>query len=326
LLQYQAVAANCPKGHSSYGGSEALDVAWASDEHQIGGLKASLASAIEAVEGPVRAHVMVLRSELPRFEKLFGIRPGCLSVEAATDKAVVILHPFDADLVNKSVPMLPPSLLNERGGLDAPEQAVRLYMHQLFEGSKYVVWLDCDTIVRKDLTPLRTKLAESGRTIGFADRWKRKSLHKMMNTSNPCNFEPELFEGLLNFSNYNSGVYVVNLDLWARNGIAERIEDFVSKHNACGGRLWYAADQVPLLMSFFLPVLKGEAEDFSVFGATWNVDGFGCREEVEPERIELAHVMHWTGAHKPWLADGWHRQLWLPHLERFSDLFPALKE
>eukprot|EP00429_Kryptoperidinium_foliaceum_P012241 CAMPEP_0176039264 /NCGR_PEP_ID=MMETSP0120_2-20121206/19463_1 /TAXON_ID=160619 /ORGANISM="Kryptoperidinium foliaceum, Strain CCMP 1326" /LENGTH=77 /DNA_ID=CAMNT_0017372659 /DNA_START=19 /DNA_END=249 /DNA_ORIENTATION=- len=44
LLQYQAVAAHCPTGHSSYGGSEALDVAWASDEHQIGGLKASLAS------------------------------------------------------------------------------------------------------------------------------------------------------------------------------------------------------------------------------------------------------------------------------------------
>mmetsp|Transcript_32525 Transcript_32525/g.93473 ORF Transcript_32525/g.93473 Transcript_32525/m.93473 type:complete len:376 (-) Transcript_32525:18-1145(-) len=322
LLQLQVgAAASCPASHLADDRPEALDVAWATDGHQVEGLKASVASAIDATHVPLRAHIMVLRSATSRFQELFGIRKDCLSVEAAGGRAVVILHPFDAELVKKSIPVLLPDLLDERGGLDAPEQAVRLYMHHLFD-SKVVIWLDCDTIVRRDLSPLRSKLLESGRTIGFADRWMRMSLKKMMNISNPCNFEPDLWERLLNFSNYNSGVYVVNLERWARLRITERIEGLVAKHNACGGKLWAAADQVPLLLSFYLPALQGEPEDFSVFGPIWNGYGLGCRAEVEPERIALANVMHWTGPHKPWLANGWHRQLWLPHLDRFSALFP----
>jgi len=330
LLQLQpGVAAHCPVGHESYGGSEALDVAWATDHAQVDGLKASVASAIVSTEVPVRAHIIVLRSATPLFQKIFGIRPGCLSVEAAHGRAVVILHPFDKELVSNAIPMMNSTLLAYRGNFDAPEQAVRLYMQRLFR-SRIVVWLDCDTIVRKDLTPLRTKLLESNRTVGFSDRWNKwKKIGGMMDETNPCHFEPEHYHKLLKMTNYNIGVYVVDLERWERKRMTEQIEEFVRQHNACGGKLWYDADQVPFLLSLFLPALRGEPQDFAIFGEEWNVDGLGYKPLVGLGRIELkegfeqARVLHWTGPHKPWLARGWHRQFWTPYFDLFPGLFPG---
>jgi len=322
LLQLRPLAdapPRCPDRPSSYGGSTALDVAWAADFHQLPGLKASVASAIRAVQGPLRAHIMVQRPAMPYFQKLFGMRPGCRSVEAFVGRAIVILHPFDSDLVGKSIPRMTPAMVKARGKLDSPEQAVRLYMHKLLD-CKVVIWLDSDTIVKQDLTPLYSRFVKSGQTIAFASR--EKPLRMMMNESNPCHFEPDVWGRLMDAPVYNSGVYIVDLEQWAHKRLSERIERYVSDHNACDGKLWKAADQVPLVLAFVLPVLRGQAPEYSVFGAEWNLDEMRCETSLQPARLQLASVLHWAGPHKPWNADGCHQKLWRPYFQYFSRCFP----
>ena len=50
-------------------------------------------------------------------------------------------------------------------------------------------------------------------------------------------------------------------------------------------------------------------EDFESLDGAWNVDGLGWKYEANDKSLipDDACVLHWTGEHKHWLHDGWHK-------------------
>eukprot|EP00434_Breviolum_minutum_P032025 symbB.v1.2.028321.t1/scaffold2879.1/size76250/3 len=253
----------------------------------------------------------------------FGIRPECQATVIATG-AFVKVHAVDEKLIEKGMSKMPSD--NHRQDLCAPEDSVRFYLHLILEPA-VVIYLDPDTIVQADLAELRNQLLASGKTIGFAERAtdvaERKTDVKMDNfLRKPTGCSAELgasWEELMTLPCYNAGVFVVNLQRWRDQHVAERIEELVEQHNQCGGELWVGS-QVPLNLAFLNPK-QGQEKDYIAVPADWNYAGLGgVLQGIDGSKFLSKKVLHWSGSLKPWKSDGLFKEIWLPHRQRFDSL------
>mmetsp|Transcript_100630 Transcript_100630/g.290670 ORF Transcript_100630/g.290670 Transcript_100630/m.290670 type:complete len:413 (+) Transcript_100630:28-1266(+) len=317
-----ADVAECLDGREIITDPAAVHAVWASNYGQAEGLKASIASAIDATSVPLVAHILVQKTLEADFQRFLGLAPGCRNARLG-GRATLRLHEIDDALVARARPTMPAWVLRTRGQLDAIENYARFYMHKLIPGLKVAVYLDADTIIQSDLAQLREEFIASNRTIGFASRRRLHTMSKFLVRSHPCNFStPEKWKKLLDMPAYNVGVYVVDVERWARLHLSERIEGIVRRHNACGGNLWRGGSQPPLLMALYI-AKDGLAQDFHVFDAAWNVADLGWRTGLFHGELDSAKILHWNGRGKPWGPSGNYSPRWRPHRERYDILLRA---
>lgn len=147
-----------------------------------------------------------------------------------------------------------------------------------------VIYLDCDLIVHGSLRPLWDTPMADCVVAAVEDMWSGKGHCQRLHY-------PE------EFSYFNAGVLLINLDLWRKRGVEQRLADFFAAH---GPELVYY-DQDALNA-----VLYGER---LLLPFRWNMqDGFFRRKRrMRPESLpELerempqAVIIHFTGDKKPW--------------------------
>ena len=190
------------------------------------------------------------------------------------------------------------------GPLASPLNFARFYLPRLLpRGVRRVLYLDADTIVRGDLR-IVWRVALSPGAVAAAvprheahfrySRYARRCAHlfaeryggKQLNTSGET---------------FNAGVVLYDLARWEAANLTLEAEWWMGQHLAAPNGLWDLGSQ-PILHL----VLHGR---WAALPARWNVDGLGRIAHLNPEVLQTAQLLHWTGRRKPWLRDGLHASM-----------------
>jgi len=183
----------------------------------------------------------------------------------------------------------------------------RLFIPEYLPNVSRVVYLDTDTLVRGDLTPLlemhlNQPLAAVEEGTSFAQLWGKWFADLAKLVPNPGQ------------SIFNDGVLVLDLERWRTENVTGELEDWALKAGAS------VDDQLLLNLEFQLRKsfdrLPHEWNDFRVRPTGW--PDFGWSDELSPEH-ELSHakIIHWTGP-KPW--DMSHKQQWIEQYRHLWEL------
>lgn len=166
------------------------------------------------------------------------------------------------------------------------EAMYRIFIPELFgSGVKRALYLDCDLIVKKDISrlwrmPLRGRLAAAA--IDPSDAKMSRRL------------------GLPRGSYFNSGVLLINVAGWRKHRVADRVIRYMQKR---GSRLRFP-DQDALNV-----VLNGKTR---LLPMEWNCPAF--RSHLHPSHA----ILHFMTPNKPWLPRGnpQGKQQYAKYLER----------
>jgi len=241
-----------------------VTVAYSADERMAMPLAASIASAVANFQAPdTFLDVVVIDA---------GLSPG----------SVGRILPLSADASRFRFRIIaPPTISTE--GIDLRRYGVaalyRLLVPQLLPDCRRAIYLDADTIVEQDLC----ELWEEAR--GEAALWARQDwMFPVM--AHPYLEERQQWFGMQPDDPYfNSGVLVLDLDLWRDKDLGNQVLSFLRANSALCS--WCDQDALNA-------VLRGRWKPLS---ARWN------RYPSEISRIEAAGIIHYIGAEaKPWLA------------------------
>ena len=159
----------------------------------------------------------------------------------------------------------------------------RVFISSLFPEHDRAVYIDADTIILRDLSPL----------INYPQT------NKMMAKVEISSSAQEAF-GTQDMVYFNAGVFITDLNFWREEKIEEKILSHVEK-NGVGKFL-----EQDLFNIYFAEVFSPIPEAFN-FGA-WQYEIF-----VNQNAITNPLIVHWMGEKKPWLKfnsnDPW-KQIW----------------
>lgn len=304
-------------------GPNAVHVVYAASIEIVVAVKASLTSLVLASTAPANLtiHILVLDKKLNEFTAQMGFVAGCTKGRLQVTQTLVEFHPVDERMIAKSLAVVPTSVQKERGALQSVENYARFYMDKiLLAETRYVVYLDADTIVQADLVFLVKELERKGKTLGLVSRSDHYPVEYMLGNpkSERCQKKLKKISRIMKDRVYNVGVLVVDLQRWSEMKYTQRIEFWVDVHNRCAGSLWKGGSQPPLLLAF-LETSETQAEDFVLFHKNWDVTDLGWKVYIEWDRQYNARILHWTGPIKPWHSGKrLHTQRWDPYMQRYE--------
>ena len=163
----------------------------------------------------------------------------------------------------------------------------RFYLPDIFPTLNISLYLDVDMIVQVDLAPIFD--VDLSSTIVAA----------------PVNRPLERYHGPLKFTSkgFNAGALLINFARWREKNVLDAIQKVMVLHKQ---RTLFPGGTQPILNTVFY-------QQCLDLDARWNVTDLGYREDMDPELLESAWILHWTGRSKPWLADGLYKHLWEPY-------------
>jgi lipopolysaccharide biosynthesis glycosyltransferase len=240
-----------------------VTVAYSADERMAMALAASIASAVANFRSPYASLDVVVVDA--------GLSP--LSARR--------LFPVWADPARFRFRILAPPVISTEG-LDLGRYGIaalhRLMIPQLLPDCRRAIYLDADTIVENDLRELWEE------TTGEAVLWARQDWMFPVMSHPYLQERQKWFHMQPDDPYFNSGVLVLDLDLWRDNDLARQVLEFLRANSA----LCSWADQDALNV-----VLRGR---WKPLDTRWN------RYPAEISQIEEAAIIHYIGAEaKPWL-------------------------
>eukprot|EP00933_Yihiella_yeosuensis_P053019 TRINITY_DN5116_c8_g1_i1.p1 TRINITY_DN5116_c8_g1~~TRINITY_DN5116_c8_g1_i1.p1 ORF type:complete len:403 (+),score=57.43 TRINITY_DN5116_c8_g1_i1:154-1362(+) len=329
-IKQDQVIEGCSNGLHDAKDPKMVHVVYSADQHQIEGLKASMASLILASSNPALLTIhLLLRPELLSYmQDVLKIPRHCNSIINDKTGTLIRLHQLDLHRIEKTVTHVPSKAKRN------PENYARFFMDTVIDPNLVVIYLDADTIVRTDLGFMKDQLISSGKTVAFVDRATTVSDYKFsyfMISPDHCNADLGTpWEELSKKTVYNVGVLAVDLKRWKEAKALDRVQKVIDLHNNCPGDgfLRNTGSQLPLVAAF-VSHPQDEQDDYIVVKSAFNVDGFGKHDvrEIAPT-LRFDHlldptgtILHWTGPGKPWLPNGFNQKLWKPYREQFSSVF-----
>ena len=154
---------------------------------------------------------------------------------------------------------------------------VRFVMADMFPDVGKMMWIDADTIIRCDIAPFfRSALSTNDHTISA--RLMRGEFRGETET-------------------FNAGVMVVDLDRWRARNVTAKVEEWAALN--AKEKIYNYGSQPPLQLAI--------GDDFERMDTGWNVGGFGGDENATFKHC--ACLLHWNGAKKYWLDDGFNEDL-----------------
>ncbi|EJK65217.1 hypothetical protein THAOC_13949 [Thalassiosira oceanica] len=93
---------------------------------------------------------------------------------------------------------------------------------------------------------------------------------------------------------------VVDLDRWRARNVTAKVEEWAALNAKT--KMYSYGSQPPLQLAI--------GDDFERMDTNWNVLSFGFQENVKFPHC--ACLLHWNGARKYWLDDGFNKDLFLP--------------
>ncbi|MCO5597176.1 hypothetical protein L7F22_051252 [Adiantum nelumboides] len=180
-----------------------------------------------------------------------------------------------------------------REALEQPLNYARTYIADILPSCvKRVIYLDSDLIVVDDIVKLwgtslgphplgAPEYCHANFTQYFTDTfWGDPALSGVFKGRNPCYF--------------NTGVMVMDLEMWRKWGFAKAIEEWMEVQR--NRRIYELGSLPPFLLVF--------AGDVQAIEPRWNQHGLGgdnlkghCRR-LHPGPVSL---LHWSGKGKPWI-------------------------
>mmetsp|Transcript_100907 Transcript_100907/g.261164 ORF Transcript_100907/g.261164 Transcript_100907/m.261164 type:complete len:388 (-) Transcript_100907:7-1170(-) len=266
---------------------ETLHVAYASDSNGFVGMMNSMLSVSRNLHRPGNAviHLIVPDVDLGDASELVT----CFRRELADLPALpqIVLHA--AKELGFNVSKLDSDWILQNRLRESPSMWVRLYLDRYLPGIKRVIWLDIDTIVVADLTPLYRMHMQHA----VAAAWEPPLFYK------ECFTKKNLpVHGDASWA-FNSGVLLFDLERFASQGVVHEMEHWVKTTGGCWG------DQLALNLGF-----QGKVDPLPW---SWHVKGIGGKAMMMLQLPCLSHgkIFHWTGGDgstKPWLPSR-HREL-----------------
>ncbi|KAF5193625.1 Galacturonosyltransferase [Thalictrum thalictroides] len=203
-----------------------------------------------------------------------------------------------------------------RQALDQPLNYARIYLAQIIPPDvDRIIYIDSDIIVVDDIGKLwevdlgdkavaAPEYCHANFTTYFTNAfWSDSSLTKTYQGRNPCYF--------------NTGVMVIDVDLWREKGYTQKIEYWMEVQKQ--KRIYHLGSLPPFLLVF--------AGNIKAVDHRWNQHGLGgdnlegkCRN-LHPGPISL---LHWSGKGKPWLRLDSRKPCNVDHLWAPYDLYRSL--
>ena len=207
------------------------------------------------------------------------------------------------------------------GDSDTPHiYAIHLLVGRL-KDVKYVFWIEADTAVRKNIVDFimketrtaeeRHELSNSQQTKNiefglpgktFRERYGLAAFPRNVQTLKPTVYVKlkELGFKIYGMPHFNSGILLLNLDLWRKEDFDSKLKKLIKINNDLD--LWRKFGIQPALNLFF-----GGTNFFHLPPNTVQMK-FGYQKIDKP--ITTAYFLHWNGEHKPWLKSGMNKHLW----------------
>ncbi|KAK4275536.1 hypothetical protein QN277_018601 [Acacia crassicarpa] len=198
---------------------------------------------------------------------------------------------------------------------------LRIYVPELFPDLNKVIFLDDDVVVQHDISSL-WELDLNGKVSG--------SVFKSSSEGEEAVFPGTKYINYLNFSHplissnfdrdqsvWHYGMNIFELEAWRRSNITETYFQWLKLNLKSGLALWKPGVLPPALIAF-----EGQVHPID---SSWLVTDLGYHhqsEEISPDGLEYAAVIHFSGPAKPWLEIGFPkvRSLWNRYVN-FSDKF-----
>lgn len=203
---------------------------------------------------------------------------------------------------NVSVRWLKPNAERFEGALVSGHVSIvayyRLLLPTLLPDVERILYLDCDLLIRKSIVPLWEIGAHSTSPIhavqGFGAPYAgdRFGIPDHASHGIPANAPC-----------FNSGVMLMNLETWRRDGWTEKVLKHLPDSDSSRFALF---DQYALNIAFY--------QHWGALDPTWNrmntIERFAAWEDTEFKRsLESRHqellddpaIVHFTGPHKPWV-------------------------
>ncbi|XP_054790183.1 probable galacturonosyltransferase 15 [Prosopis cineraria] len=196
---------------------------------------------------------------------------------------------------------------------------LRIYIPELFPDLNKVVFLDDDVVVQHDISSL-WELDLNGKACGSVFKssggetgFPGSKFIDDLNFSHPLissHFDPEQ-------SIWLYGMNIFDLEAWRRSNITETYFRWLKLNLKSGLALWK-----PGVLPLALIAFEGQVHPID---SSWLVTDLGYHyqsEEISPDRLEAAAVIHFSGPAKPWLEIGFPKvqSLWNRYVN-FSDKF-----
>ena len=172
----------------------------------------------------------------------------------------------------------------QRGRIKNMMNFSRFYLPDIFSNVDVSLYLDVDMIVQVDLAPI-FDIDLSSAIIAA-----------------PLSRPLERYSKYLNLTNlgFNAGVLLMNFALWREKNVIGAIKKVMVLHKQ---RRLFPDGTQPILNTVFYQ----QCVDLD---ARWNVTGLGNITDLDPQLLDSAWILHWTGRQKPWLEDGLYKQYW----------------
>lgn len=104
---------------------------------------------------------------------------------------------------------------------------------------------------------------------------------------------------------FNAGIFCTSLNYWKKNNIQRKIINIMKTHKHSKTPLFKYGTQPLLNLAFINNVGK--------LPRKWNTLNLGNDTSINKNMLDNAAVLHWNGKKKPWLNNGYYKELWEPY-------------
>jgi hypothetical protein len=172
----------------------------------------------------------------------------------------------------------------------------QLLLSDYFSNFKKLLVLECDQIVKKDLTAFWSECFEKDIKIG-AVKSNTGPLTLATLAKEYPNEIPETF---------NAGVMVIDTEWWRENQCTQKcFNECIKQINEKGNRYDFYQEGVMNL------VFKGQ---FTVLDPIYNCIGLGHDTNMDQTLLDNAAILHWNGLRKPWSIYGYYTEYWTKYV------------
>ncbi|XP_059663323.1 probable galacturonosyltransferase 15 [Cornus florida] len=193
---------------------------------------------------------------------------------------------------------------------------LRIYIPELFPDLNKIVFLDDDIVVQHDLSSL-WELDLNGKVVGaVVDSWCGHNCCPGRKYKDYFNFTNPIISSNLDHDScgWLYGMNVFDLQAWRETNITATYHQWLKLSLDSGLTLWRPGALPPALIAF-----EGYVHPID---PSWHFSGLGYRfAQVDPQILEVAAVVHFSGPAKPWLEIGFPkvRRLWNRHVNFSND-------
>lgn len=279
-------------------GLGAVHVAYAADTQVFSGLLVSMLSLAEHLLQPESCiiHLIVAESDMAPARRLVACFHSELVRRFATASLPTVrLHalrplPLNVSALGKLQKFRPAFL--------KPHPFVRIFLHEYLPGVRRVIWLDVDTVVTADVSPLYRMHMEHPLAAALEGTLTLPR-HALCWMLAKCDLDLPTMGGYIsldsdawNYPEFNSGVLVFDLSTWSSES-SDAVARWIAATSGCNG------DQTALNLEFVGRV--------DLIPWQWNLQ---LKGPPTPEVcLQAASILHFNDEPKPWEAGAQHRDV-----------------